>query len=79
MQSIKAIHPKNQRQVNRTLKALIRYNEVNELRQQAEDNDEQKKLSSLNRKCENYFDKYLTELAELPKREIKQIETSKYY
>jgi hypothetical protein len=74
-----AINKKNQRQVNKAVKFLIAYNTNNDLRTLADDNFDLKNFILLNRKCEKNFDNYLKVCAELPKREVKQIEKSNLY
>lgn len=64
---IKAINPKNQSLVNKAVKYLQKYYELNDLRNVADDNGAEKELKKYNRMCEDVFDKYLDELAELPK------------
>lgn len=68
---IKAINPKNQSLVNKAVKYLMRYYELNDLRDNEENESEvgcmSAKWSKLNRQCEDVFDKYLDAMAELPK------------
>jgi hypothetical protein len=64
---IKAINPKNQSLVNKAVKYLQKYYELNDLRNVADDNGAEKELKKYNRMCEDVFDKYLDALAELPK------------
>jgi len=64
---IQAINPKNQSLVNRAVKYLQKYYELNDLRNVADDNGAEKELKKYNRMCEDVFDKYLDALAELPK------------
>lgn len=81
---IKSITPKNQTIVNKAVNWLIKHNEYNSQRDLISDNLEceeweSKEWKSINRKCENSFDKYLEYLSELPKREQQQIEKSELY
>jgi hypothetical protein len=71
---MKAINPKNQTTVNRCLKALDRYDHLNNLRDIADGNGDEREYSKLNKQCEEAFDRYLTYLHELPKNQQKQIE-----
>ena len=64
---IKAINTKNQSLVNKAVKYLQKYYELNDLRNVADDNGAEKELKKYNRMCEDVFDKYLDALAELPK------------
>jgi hypothetical protein len=64
---IQAINPKNQSLVNKAVKYLQKYYELNDLRNVADDNGAEKELKKYNRMCEDVFDKYLDALAELPK------------
>jgi hypothetical protein len=71
---MKAINPKYQGLVNRCIKALERYDSLNDLRNIACDNDNERDVRKYDRLCEQAFDKHLTYLSELPKREQEQIE-----
>jgi hypothetical protein len=64
---MKAINPKNQSLVNKAVKYLQKYYELNDLRNVADNNGAEKELKKYNRMCEDVFDKYLDALAELPK------------
>lgn len=71
---------KNQKQVNKVIKALIAYNGLDNERNRIEctiDND--KAYNRISRKCENAFDRYIDELSELPKYEQERIEASDIY
>lgn len=81
---IKSITPKNQTLVNKAVNWLIKHNEYNSQRDLISDNleceeYESKEWKSINRKCENSFDKYLYYMSELPKREQQKIEKSELY
>jgi len=76
---IKAISKLHQSKVNKAVEWIIKYNALNDLRNLAYDMDDEKLVRQYDRKCENAFDKYLTIVMELPKRERKQIEKSIYY
>lgn len=81
---ITSITKKNQSMVNKAVNWLIKYNEFNTQRDFISDNleceeDEYKEWKSINRKCENSFDKYLDYMSELPKREQTQIYKSELY
>jgi len=76
---IKAINKLHQSKVNKAVEWIIKYNALNDLRNLAYDMDDEKLVRQYDRKCENAFDKYLTIVMELPKRERTQIEKSKFY
>ncbi len=71
---------KHQKNINKSIDWLKKYNSFNNERTLIEDNSEfdyiedDKKWRAINRKCESSFDKYLTYLDELPKYLQKQIE-----
>lgn len=73
-----AINKKHQSKVNRAVKNLIRYNALNDLRNIADDNGEEKLYKKLDRQCLNIFDKYLDIVSELPSREKIKIEKELY-
>ena len=75
---MKAINKIYQSKVNRAIKYLIQYNQLNDARNNADGNDE-KIFKQLDKKCLSVFDKYMEIVLELPKREREQIEKSKYY
>jgi hypothetical protein len=78
--TIQAINPKHQGKVNKVVKALIKYNSANDSRDRIYDLDNcEKEMNKANRICENLFDKYLTLVDELPKREKANIEKSDLY
>lgn len=77
--TMNAINPKHQAMVNRAMKHLLKYNELNDQRDMAESNDDDKLYAKLDRKCESAFDKFLECMDELPKRERDQIEASPAY
>ena len=76
---IQAINKKHQKQVDKALRKLVRYNSYNNLRDIADGEGDDKTYKQLNKLCEKLFDEYLEIVSELPSREVKQIETSKYY
>jgi hypothetical protein len=76
--TIIAINKKHQSKVNRAIKTLVRYNALNDLRNIADDNGEEKLYKKLDRQCLNTFDKYLDIVNELPAREKIQIEKEIY-
>lgn len=79
MLQIIAVNKKHQSSVNKAIKLLTKYNELNDKRNLADDTDDQKLYRSLNKQCETMFDRYLDVRNELPKREIAQIEKSELY
>jgi len=74
-----SINKKHQKQVDKALRKLARYNSYNNLRDIADGEGDDKTYKQLNKLCEQLFDEYLEIVSELPSREVKQIETSKYY
>ncbi len=70
---MKAINPKNQTIVNRCLKAIERYNQMNDLRDAAEDSGNEREYRKYDRACQEAFDRYLTYMDELPKNQQKEI------
>lgn len=79
MEQFKAINPKHQSKVNKAVKALLKYNELNDLRDKASDLDQEKEFKKLDNLCAKYFDKYLEIIDELPARERNNIEKSDLY
>jgi hypothetical protein len=76
---LQAINKKHQKQVDKALRKLVRYNSYNNLRDIADGEGDDKTYKQLNKLCEKLFDEYLEIVSELPSREVKQIESSKYY
>lgn len=76
---LKAINPKNQKYVNKCIKNLIAYNNFNDLRDIADNNDDQKSFKLYDRKCEASFERFEEILYELPKGQQKAILKSKFY
>jgi len=74
-----SINKKHQSKVNRAINWLVKHNEANTLRDHADGDGDDKAYKKYDRICENTFDKYLDIVSELPSREVKRIETSKYY
>jgi len=73
-----ANNKKNQAQVNKAVKFLIRYNENNDLRNKADGEGDEKLCAKFDRICEIAFDNYLDAISELPKTEINAIEKKLY-
>jgi hypothetical protein len=76
--TILAINKIHQSKVNRAVKTLLKYNALNDLRNIADDNGEEKLYKKLDKNCLNTFDKYLDIVSELPKREKARIEKQLY-
>ena len=76
---MKAINKAHQSKVNRAIKHLTKYNQLNNLRDIADGNGEEKEYRKLDRQCEITFDKYLEIVMEIPMRERNQIEKSELY
>ena len=74
-----AINKAHQTKVNRAIYWLKKYNELNTLRDNASDYDEDRLYRKLDRQCAATFDKYLDLVYELPKRERARIEKSELY
>ena len=69
----------NQSLLNRVVKALVKYNALNNLRDIADNDGDEKLFNKLDKQCENSWDKYQELLQELPKYEQKRIEKSDLY
>ena len=69
----------NQSLLNRVVKALVKYNALNNQRDIADNDGDDKMVTKLNNKCENSWDKYQELLQDLPKYEQKRIEKSDLY
>jgi hypothetical protein len=76
---MKAINKTYQSKVNRAINNLIKYNSLNDLRNAADGNCDEKEYRKLDKQCIAIFDKYLEIVLELPKRERQQIEKSELY
>jgi len=76
---MKAINKAHQSKVNRAIKHLTKYNELNNLRDLADGNGDEKEYRKLDRQCVLAFDKYLEIVMEIPMRERTQIEKSELY
>jgi hypothetical protein len=74
-----SINKKHQSKVNRAINWLVKHNEANTLRDHADGDGDEKAIKKYDRICELTFDKYLDIVSELPKGEVKRIESSKYY
>lgn len=76
---MKALNPKYQSKVNRAIKYLLQYNQLNDARNKADGNEDQKLVDKLDKQCNTVFNKYLEIVLELPKREMINIEKSEHY
>lgn len=76
---MQAINSKNQGKVNMCVKALIAYNELNNQRDDADGQGDEKLVNVLNRKCEAKFNRFTELLESLPKYEQKPILASELY
>ena len=72
--TIIAITKKNQSLVNKATKVLVKYNELNNLRDIADGDENLREFKKLDRLCATAYDRYLDICFQLPKREITQIE-----
>jgi hypothetical protein len=79
LKNMKSLNVKNSKLFNKVLKSLVKYNELNNLRDKADDCGDDKEYNKLNNKCEIAFSNYLELLQELPKYEQKRIENSELY
>jgi hypothetical protein len=77
--TITAVNKKHQKQVNKAVKCLIAYNNLNDLRNLAYDDCNEKLTEKLDNKCAIAWDKYYDAKFDLPKREVDQIEKSDLY
>jgi hypothetical protein len=77
--TITAVNKKHQKQVNKAVKCLIAYNNLNDLRNLAYDDCNEKLTEKLDNKCAIAWDKYYDAIYDLPKREVDQIEKSDLY
>ena len=77
--TITAVNKKHQKQVNKAVKCLLAYNNLNDLRNLAYDECDDKLTERFDRKCELAWDKYYDARFDLPKREVDQIEKSILY
>jgi hypothetical protein len=66
-------------QYNKTMKYLIKYNELNDLRSIAEDNDDIKEFKALDKKCNAAWDSFLDNLYTLPKYQQAIVKSSRLY
>lgn len=76
---IVALNKRHQVTVNRATNWLVKHNVANDMRDLADNNDDEKMYNKYNRICENTFAKYEEYTSELPKREVEQIEKSVLY
>jgi ribosome assembly protein YihI (activator of Der GTPase) len=77
--TITAVNKKHQKQVNKAVKCLIAYNALNDLRNLADDDCNEKLVEKLDNKCAIAWDKYYDAIYDLPKRELDKIEKSILY
>ena len=78
---LKCINTKHQVTFKRAINWLIKWNNFNNLRDKIEGEygEDCKEWRAINRKCEHSYDKFLTYLEEMPKREQKVILKSHLY
>ena len=69
-----AASKKNQTNVNKAIYWGIKYNEINDERNAADDAGDMKSYVKFDRMAANAFDKHLDYMSELPKSEQKRIE-----
>ena len=81
MNKIIAVKTKNQSLVNKAIKWLEKYHVTNDARDFIDSTygDDNKQWEKMNAKCELQWDNYTEYLEELPKYEIKNIESSELY
>ena len=71
----------NKTKFNKAIRKLIKYNQLNDLRNRAENEDldireNERLFERLNRRCEDAWNDLYEAMEELPKYEIKRIEKS---
>lgn len=71
---LKAINPNNQSLVDKALRYNKRYDELNNLRNEADDNDNKKSYRKYDKMCVDVFDKYLDAYGSLPKNQQQAID-----
>lgn len=76
---VTAINKTHQAKVNRACAWLSKYNALNDLRDIADNDGDDKAYRKLDRQCANAFDRYLDIVDELPSREKDNIEKSELY
>ena len=74
-----AINEKHQAAVKKAVQNLMKYSHHNDLRDMYSDNGDDRNEAKQDKLCEKYFNKYLEIAAELPQREVENIEKSIYY
>lgn len=76
---MEAINPKNQSLVNKALQWLKKYNDADNLRNNADGEGDEKAYRKYDRECERAFDKFLEYMSEMPKNQQSAIYKSKIY
>jgi hypothetical protein len=79
MQTIIAINKTYQSKINRALKIWLRYDSLNDQRDIADGNGDEKSYKKFDRSCQSTFDKYLDIIDQLPKRERLNFEKAIQY
>lgn len=70
---MKAINAKYQKQVEKAVKLLAKYNDLDNKRNEADGLGDDKLVDKLDKQCERVFNQYLEAEECLPSREIKAI------
>lgn len=76
---VKAINKKYQPLINKILSWNDKYEILNEQRDKADDDGNERLFNQLDKKCENAFEKVIEYLEELPAREKKNVEKIIYH
>lgn len=79
MNKIVALNKKHQSNVNKAVYWLIKYNEFDNRRNEADSEGNDKMHKRYDNQCQKAFDRYEEYTSELPIREVKQIEKSELY
>jgi hypothetical protein len=78
MNKLTAITKKNQTNVNKAVFHGMRYIVLNDLRDDADNQGDEKLVRKYDRMCATSFDRHLDYMDQLPKREQKQVELFLY-
>ena len=76
---MQVLNPKNKTTVKRAISWLTKYNQLDNMRNEAEANGDEKRYNQLDKQCQNAFDKFLEFMEELPKNQQQIIYNSDLY
>ena len=71
---IQSINPQHQSMVNKATAWMAKYDLNNDLRDKAENLDDERLVAKYDKLCERAYNKYLEYCDELPKREVANME-----